>query len=367
MVMQRVAAAADRGLTETGMVNGETTRVNVFEFDRESLARFAWFVVGYDVAVILWGAYVRATGSGAGCGSHWPLCNGEFLPSAPHAHTAIEFTHRLTSGVSLTLAAILLFWCWRRTTKGDWPRYTAVAAAALLLNEAILGALLVLVDHVGGLDQATTHALFLCLHFGNTLCLLAALAVTARWLSSSCLRFVFVRRRSRIFAMGFGLLAVMITGITGSLASLGDTLFPPDSLRRAVLDDFSASTPTLVRLRAIHPVAAVLGALCVLWLFQAFWRKEKRSIWVYLLPITLTCQIALGAINVFLLAPIWMQMTHLLVAELFWIVLVLASADEVFAPHPSSVPLAQMNSPSAIENLAFNTSDPISRQGGLSS
>ncbi len=46
-------------------------------------SRYAWGVLLWNVLVALWGAYVRATGSGAGCGSHWPTCNGEILPRAP--------------------------------------------------------------------------------------------------------------------------------------------------------------------------------------------------------------------------------------------------------------------------------------------
>src|ERR1700760_7868 len=160
---------------------------------RESLAHFAWFVLLYNVAVILWGAYVRATGSGKGCGSHWPLCNGEVVPTTTQTQTVIEFLHRATSGAALVLIGILLIWSWRRTAKGDWPRYSALVAAVLLLNEAILGALLVLVDHIAGLSPTTTHAVFLCLHFGNTLCLLAALALTSRWLSGCWPRFVLER------------------------------------------------------------------------------------------------------------------------------------------------------------------------------
>src|SRR5467141_4966697 len=170
MIMQKVAPAADGSheLIGGSVLNRNATPASISEIGRVSLARFAWFVAAYNVAVIVWSAYVRATGSGAGCGSHWPLCNGEFLPTTPQTQTVIEFTHRVTSSVSLVLVAILLIWCWRRTAKGNWPRYSAVTAAVLLFNEALLGALLVLVDHVGGLNRHTTHALFLCLHFGNT-------------------------------------------------------------------------------------------------------------------------------------------------------------------------------------------------------
>src|SRR5882672_9343907 len=195
MVMQRVAPAANASheFIGTSLVYRDARRASSSEIARVPLARFAWFVVAYNIAVIIWGAYVRSTGSGAGCGSRWPLCNGEFLPTTPQTQTVIEFTHRVTSGLSLVLVAILLIWCWRRTAKGDWPRYSAVAAALLLFNEVLLGALLVLLDHVGGLDRSTTHALFLCLHFGNTLLLLAALTLTARWISSGGRLFSAVR------------------------------------------------------------------------------------------------------------------------------------------------------------------------------
>ena len=95
------------------------------------VGRFGWFVVVYNIAVILWGAYVRASGSGAGCGSHWPLCNGAILAATAQMQTVIEFTHRVTSAVSLVLVVILLIWCWRRTAMSEWPRYSAIAAAAL--------------------------------------------------------------------------------------------------------------------------------------------------------------------------------------------------------------------------------------------
>jgi len=366
--MQRVAPAADASheLIGTSVVNRNATPASISEIGRAPLARFAWFVVVYNITVIVWGAYVRATGSGTGCGSHWPLCNGEFLPTTPHTQTVIEFTHRVTSGVSLVLVAILLIWCWRRTTKGDWPRWSAVAAAVLLFNEALLGALLVLADHLGSLDRSTAHVLFLCLHFGNTLFLLAALALTARWISSGGRRFSAVRTPYLTIATGLGLVSVMVIGMTGSLASLDDTIFPADSLRHAIVRDLSSSSPTLLRLRVLHPIAVVIGSLFVFWLLQALWRKQERSAWKSLLPITLTGQIALGAMNVILLAPVWLQMTHLLVAEMFWILLVLASADQLFANRHSGVPLPRKRSAGVHWSFSFKGMEHISRGGGQS-
>jgi len=365
MIKERVALASDASheLIGTSVVNRDASAASISKIGRVPLAHFAWFVVAYNITVIVWGAYVRATGSGAGCGSHWPLCNGEFLPTTPQTQTVIEFTHRVTSGMSLVLVAILLIWCWRRTAKGDWLRCSAVAAAVLLFNEALLGALLVLVDHLGGLDRSATHALFLCLHFGNTLLLLAALALTAKWLSNRGGRFGVVRRPYQTIATGLGLVSVMVVGMTGSLASLGDTLFPADSLRHAVVQDFSSSSHILLRLRVLHPIAAVIGSIYVLWLVHAFWRKRERSLWTAPLTVALTGQIVLGATNVMLLAPVWLQMTHLLAAEIFWILLVLASADQLFANHHSDVPLSRKKSTAPNWNLGFKTTDHVIRGG----
>jgi hypothetical protein len=153
------------------------------------VARLAWLIVAYNIAIILWGAYVRVSGSGAGCGSRWPLCNGEILPSGTQSQTLIEFVHRVTSTLSLVIVSFLVVWCRRRTPKGDSARYSSVCGLFFLFNEALLGALLVLSDHVG-LDPSAAHALFLCFHFDNTLLLLAALTLTARWLSNRERRFV---------------------------------------------------------------------------------------------------------------------------------------------------------------------------------
>jgi len=209
-----------------------------------------------------------------------------------------------------------------------------------LLNEALLGALLVLSDRVG-LAPTAAHAFFLCLHFGNTLLLLAALSLTARWLSNRGRRFVVVAKPHERIAIGLGLVSVMAIGMTGSLASVGDTVFPVGSLRHALMQDFSSSSHVLLRLRLLHPVAAVMGSMYVLWLLWKFWGKPDRSVWKLVLAVTLTAQIAFGAMNVILLAPIWLQTTHLLVAELIWILLVVASAELLFADQHFSAPLVR--------------------------
>src|SRR5579859_5928934 len=98
--------------------------------------RFAWGVLGYNILVILWGAYVRASGSGAGCGSHWPLCNGEVVPAAKTIEQAIEFTHRLTSALAVMSAAALWLWSFRVFPRGHRGRKTAALSIVFLIMEA---------------------------------------------------------------------------------------------------------------------------------------------------------------------------------------------------------------------------------------
>ena len=294
------------------------------------LTRFAWLTLAYNIAVILWGAYVRVTGSGAGCGNRWPLCNGTVLPRTPQAQTIIEFTHRLTSGLAIFMVASLLVWCWRKTVKGNWARYSSLAAMLLLLNEALLGALLVLFEHVGQ-DRSAGRVLFLCMHFGNTLLLLAALALTAYWLSEGHRRVSVVKNGVEITAVVSGLLAIMCVGVTGSLAALGDTLFPATSLRTSLMEDFSSGN-ILLRLRLLHPVFVAIAAIYVLWLILRSLKRPGR-LWKQgvVLAGVLLGQIGLGILNVLLLAPVWLQLVHLLVAELFWVQVVLVSANLLFS------------------------------------
>ena len=146
---------------------------------QSSVARFAWGVLAFNVAVILWGAWVRLSGSGAGCGSHWPLCDGEVIPTAPSVEKAIEFTHRATSGLALVAVAALAVRARRAFGRGSAARRSAAWALGFVLIEALLGAGLVLFELVGA-DDSSARAVVMPLHLVNTLLLLGALALTAR-------------------------------------------------------------------------------------------------------------------------------------------------------------------------------------------
>ncbi len=293
-----------------------------------SLVRFAWAVVGYNVLVILWGALVRATGSGAGCGNHWPLCNGQVIPLSPRVDTIIEFTHRCMTGGSTSLVIGLLIWTFRGTVKGQAARFAAVVSMVLLLNEAFLGALLVKLGYVTG-NQSMGRVVVLSIHLSNTLLLLAALTLTARLLRTGQIgRELRSRGTKKLWAL-MGLAATLVVGVSGSLAALGDTLFPASSLRAAFAQDFAAGSPWLLRLRGVHPASAFVAAIFVFWLMAQAKRTGAGRLAGLVLGL-LGFQFALGLADVLLLAPVWMQILHLLGADLYWVALVMLAAVVVW-------------------------------------
>lgn len=199
-------------------------------------------------------------------------------------------------------------------------------AAAFLANEALLGAALVLLGHVAG-DQSAGRTLFLCLHFGNTLLLLGTLALTATWLQSGNENFKLIQKRREVSVVVVGLLAVLAIGMTGTMAALGDTLFPAISLRVSLLQDFTSDGPALMHFRLFHPVLAIIAGTYVTWVvLKNSSQRMCQSRASMALIILLFTEIGIGLLNVLLLTPIWLQILHLLVADTLWISLVLASA-----------------------------------------
>jgi heme a synthase len=303
-----------------------------------ALKRFSWSVLAYFIAVILWGAVTRATGAGNGCGNHWPLCNGTVMQHSANLDTVIEFTHRITSGISLFALLALLILTFRATTRGHLARPAAVAALVFVVIEAILGAFLVKLG-LTAQSQSPLRAPYLALHFTNTLLLMAALTFTAHMLGRTR---GFRRSDIQLVAPAgaiAGILMVLVVGVTGSLAALGDTLFPASSLGTALHQDFSTNAGWLVRWRWTHPAVAVLAGIFLIWILvraarrssigHAQWDNRKLSALVLLL---LAAQYVLGVLDVTLLAPIWLQIVHLLGADVLWAALVVLTARLTLEP-----------------------------------
>jgi len=293
-----------------------------------ALPVYAAIVVGFMVLVILEGAFVRATGSGAGCGNHWPLCNGDFFPHHPRLATIIEYTHRSMTGFCTTLVAVLIGWTFFARPRGDRARRAVVWSGVLLITEALLGALLVKGGYVESNDSNMRVGMQ-CIHFTNTMLLLAAITVTWWWLrdrTEPTHLSLYARP-----AAWLALASTVIVGATGSVAALADTLFPSTSLQAALLQDFASNSPLLIRMRWVHPATALIGLACAVWL--ALQLRSRLGGWVLVLIAT---QLCLGAADVLLLAPTWMQLLHLLGADFYWIALVAACAT-VLAPRPASL------------------------------
>lgn len=304
----------------------------------KSLSRVAWFTLGWNVLVILWGAVVRATGSGAGCGAHWPTCNGSVVPLAPTMGTLIEYSHRLTSGVALLLVAFVLLRVRRHREAGHLARFWSAASMVLILTEAAVGAGLVLFERVAG-DTSVARGYWISAHLVNTFLLLAALVLTARFVDGSPrpfservspLRATFPSA-SRGWPTLLAVLALVATGMSGAIAALGDTLFKAETLREAIAQDFSSASHIFLRLRILHPVIALIGGGLVLMVAYRTMttnpnRPNARQLGLVLAGLVVI-QWFLGLTNLVLLAPTWLQIVHLFAADLIWLSLILVAAD----------------------------------------
>jgi len=277
--------------------------------------KFAWMVLAYTVALILEGAFVRATGSGAGCGNNWPLCNGQLVFGTPALATLIELAHRSMTGIDTVLILVLLVWAFRAFPKHHAVRLAATLSTLFLITEALIGAALVKFGLVVS-DASPARAAVLSLHLTNTLTLLACLTLTAWWAGQPR-----IRPAGRAAWMAWGsLAAVAVLGITGVLAALADTLYPVHSLAAGFAQDLSPDANFAVRLRMMHPFLA--GAVALWLVYYAIWRAADARKPALAVIAIVAAQLLAGVLNLLLLAPVWMQIMHLLLADLLWIALV---------------------------------------------
>ncbi len=282
---------------------------------------FSVFTLAATLAVILWGAYVRATGSGAGCGSHWPTCNGQIIPRPESTATVIEFVHRASSGIAFLLVAAQLVWSLRVFPRGHGARRASCAAMALMVSEALIGAGLVVFEMVAD-DKSVARATWMVAHLLNTFALVAALTLTVRGAGPHQ-----APEPGPRGAVLVGQGAVALVAASGALAALGDTLFPATSLSEGIAQDLSSAAHFLVRLRLSHPVLAVVvgTGLLVVTGRIVLGRSGPRALATAAAALVLV-QLGSGLLNLALLAPIPLQIVHLLFADLLWIVLVLLAA-----------------------------------------
>lgn len=289
-------------------------------------ARASWLLLGLTILVILWGVVVRATGSGAGCGSDWPRCNGAVIPALASIETQIEFIHRLTSALLGPLALGQLVWARRRFGRGRVLN-GAVAFFLLILVEGAIGALLVRLELVAD-NPSAARAWWMGAHLMNTLFLLAAGALTAWWAGREARPFLPLPPTLRL-TLGVALAATLLVGATGAVTALGDTLFPVGSLAEGLRQDLDPGAHFAVRLRLYHPLLAIGTGLYIILVAAQLRQRYAAPTMIWLangITGLVLIQLAGGFLNVALRAPIWMQLVHLLLADLLWIALVLIGA-----------------------------------------
>ena len=345
--MDLSSAAAETGTVEPhGSDHGPEVRLHHLQHQPSArAARLAWIVLGYNVFVVLWGAFVRASGSGAGCGRHWPLCNGEVVPQPRSIATVIEAGHRLTSGIALLGVVWLAIATFRAVPRGARARKAVVAAGAFMLGEALLGAGLVLYELVAH-DASMKRADSMILHLSNPVLLLGALALTAWFLRQHGRdRTELAPKRQGLVraAMAAALGGVLVLGASGAIAALGDTLFPVRSLAEGFAQDLSPVAHAFTRLRVYHPFFAIAAGALVLGsatLVRSVSPSATARRISHLVTILFVVQFTAGLVNLVLLAPTAMQLVHLLLADAMWISLVLMAWEAWTPRSPSSVEVA---------------------------
>ncbi|RMG20994.1 MAG: heme A synthase [Deltaproteobacteria bacterium] len=314
-----------------------------------AFAGYAWAFLAYLVFVILFGAWVRITHSGAGCGAHWPTCNGEVIPFDPSIETLIEYTHRLTSGLLGLLGILLVAWAARSFGR---HRVTFAAAVTLLfiVFEALIGAGLVLEELVGS-DASVARAVVIALHLANTLVLTAAATLTAWWAGHPQRSAVGEAGSVPRWLLVAALLATVVTAMTGAVTALGDTLFPVDpaaggGLLARLREGLSPAEHFLVRLRIVHPVVALATGGLLVRLALRLWHSPEAARPARWLLVLTVLEVLAGFVNIYLAAPGWMQILHLLLAQLLWAALVV------------STDVARTASPVAVHRSAASATSP---------
>lgn len=304
---------------------------------------YAWGLVIFTLVVVLWGDVVQATGSGDGCGAHWPTCNGEVLPAFRGLETFIEFFHRITSGLSLILTIGLLVWSRRAFPKGHLARLGAGLAMLFMISESLVGAGLVLFRLVGE-DASLARAVVAPIHLINTLFLIGSLTLTAWWSSHPEQRPVWKGQGWVGWALGLGFVGILGVAASGALTSLGDALFPVRNTAEAVGRALTPGEHFLVQLRIYHPFIAVLVSVYVVLMANLVANLRPGTytkLFARMAGVVFILQLGVGYLNVHQAAPLYTQLPHLLLSDavwLTWLLLTVSALSLVYRAMPARVP-----------------------------
>ena len=238
-----------------------------------TFAKFAWFALAYNLVVILWGVFLRASYSGDGCGQHWLTCGGEAIPTAPELKTAIEFSHRISTALAGLVVVTLAVLAFLNRKNYKYVGLFALMSLFFILIEGAIGGGLVLTGNTAA-NWTPTRPYWTAGHLINTFILIAFLTLTA-WAASGNRTFTRKISRRSVVLAATGVIALFFVGITGSMAALMTMLFPAESISQFVAMDFAPDSHPLLRLRILHPIAAIVAGVGIL--FISGWVRANSN------------------------------------------------------------------------------------------
>ena len=274
-----------------------------------------------SIASILAGAFVRATGSGDGCGATWPTCKGRIIPALSDTSELIEFSHRSVSGV-LLIVTVIIFVKSRKFQKDSLVRTVTNYLTFFVIFEALIGAVIVIFEWVG-LNSSLPRIIAVPIHLVNTFGLLGCYAILYKILDENIEEIISMFNKNFIFISSLFLLS----GATGSIAALADVLFPSASFIEGFLADFDRTSEILTRLRILHPI--VSSALSLVLYVYSVRINKKYNIRVKPLQTLIFVAVFLGFLNVLSNIILPLSILHLAIADFLWISYIYVSIDLV--------------------------------------
>lgn len=263
----------------------------------------------YTLLVILWGAWVRISHSGDGCGNHWPLCGGTLVPTENLQKTWIEYFHRMMSGL-YGIFVIILYFKIKKMKFSKWTHRLNLALFFLMISEALLGAILVKKELVT-MNDSILRLIVMSFHQLNSFVLTGVTFLLYYFIKhENSLMQDAKSHDSKIQQQHWLLILFLILPITGAIAALSTTLFPTISLWQGIAEDFQHNSHLFIRLRVLHPAFALITTTT--FISWCFYNGRSRLGGEFLIAL------AVGVITLLTLSPTALKLTHLLIAHLLW-------------------------------------------------
>jgi protoheme IX farnesyltransferase len=330
----------------------------------DRFAKFAWFVLLYNLAAVAWGVFVRASKSGDGCGTSWPLCDGASLPLNGDFARIVEASHRITTSLVGLWAIILVVWAFKKFPKGHLARFASVGFLFMTGVEGLIGKALV-ANRLVVMNDSALRAGYMAGHVVSTFLLLGFSVLLIK--AATMHRPIQLKGQRAVgWILGIAAFGLIFLAVSGAISALGHQLKPVDNVLQAALNP---ATFWMVRIQPLHPLIAISIGLYLLLaggLIQHLRPDEKVRRAVRWMVGLYGVQLALGAMNIWFSAPIPMQMTHLVMADINWISLVVlgacAMAEGVekveLRPAPEDAPHAEKLTGRALVNAYIALTKP---------